>query len=147
MGGDDRSLLSGRRWPEQASGAKQGGWSGRWSERQQSLPLSLSLPLFGMRVAKGLERRREQASAASVARGGREGGGWSRRWSGRQQSLLLLSLFLPLFGMRVAKGAERPTSRAGRATAGLFPFLACRRRAQRRVCLTSLIVNTRNLYP
>lgn len=55
MGGDDRSLLSGRRWPEQASGAKQGGWSGRWSERQQSLPLSLSLPLFGMRVAKGLE--------------------------------------------------------------------------------------------
>lgn len=74
MGGDDRSLLSGRRWPEQASGAKQGGWSGRWSERQQSLLLSLSLPLFGMRVAKGSERPTGRAgraaSGAAVAEAG-----------------------------------------------------------------------------
>lgn len=71
MGGDDRSLLSGRRWPEQASGAKQDGWSGRWSERQQSLLLSLSLPLFGMRVAKveaDRERRGERAAVAAVRR-------------------------------------------------------------------------------
>lgn len=100
MGGDDRSLLSGRRWPEQASGAKQGGWSGRWSERQQSLPLSLSLPLFGMRVAKGLERPTGRAgraaSGAAVAEAGwRCEAGWVEQAVVRAAAIAPTPLSLP----------------------------------------------------
>lgn len=130
------------------AGGAGGGQSG--SNRSYSLSPFPFLACGWRRVQSGRPAeqgvRRAERRWPKQASGAKQGG-WSRRWSGRQQSLLLLSLFLPLFGMRVAKGAERPTSRAGCATAGLFPFLACGRRAQRRVCLTSLIVNTRNLYP
>lgn len=134
--------------------SKAGGAGGGQSGSNRSYSLSLPSPFWhaggeGFRAADRQSRacgERSGGGRSRLAVRSRVGGAGGGQGSSNR-SYSSLSLFLPLFGMRVAKGAERPTSRAGRATAGLFPFLACGRRAQRRVCLTSLIVNTRNLYP